>query len=614
MARDLNYRVSVDASNAEAGIRSFTRAVNRELATVDKSLDDTATSSQRVAAALAKLADDARTELAGASRAADALGNALGPELAARLGRNGIAQYVGDLTRLGTSFEQIEADADELAASIRQIEQVKVDAADAGLSNLGGRLSEVDDAARGAGSAMANMIGNTAQDMSGMLGVTGSLGVAFGQMGEYAADAALGGQDLASSLGAMAKVAGPIAALGLATKLLTDAFNKGKAAAAEQAKGVERLVAAAERGEGVLGALNDQLADTGKLSFTFGGGFDFAGAKVDDLRENLAAAGLTMQDFARLTTLSRDAFSQELVAMKNRGIAEEDLVQIGFAYEAMTRQVAEAELSLALNRQVGAGAADAAKVATEGLTGAVSAGAVELDQMAAKGRDAGTAMDRARDAFDRLTGRIDAKRSVLDLRDQFDRLREAGQLAWDAAVNGEANAEEAQRNYQRELLNTESLVADYGEEIAKLPPERVTAILADIDNQSIQTADELLARLAAERDAVIRVRVVGANAGWIGGGGSNAPIPTMMPTDGGPVPAGVAAGAPTGRAAGPDADGWAPMHAPAAAAGAPIVIDVPVRAVPVTVDLRGAVLGSRYDVVRLVRAATRDGVRLGGTR
>ena len=130
--RDLNYRISVDASAGTAGIRDFSRAVSRELRGVDQSLDDTTTASQRVARALGDMADQAETELRQASRAADALGRALGPELAARMGRDGIAEKVGDLNRLGLSFEEIEADAEQLAAAIKRIDDVQVSAVDQG--------------------------------------------------------------------------------------------------------------------------------------------------------------------------------------------------------------------------------------------------------------------------------------------------------------------------------------------------------------------------------------------------------------------------------------------------------------------------------------------------
>ena len=163
-----------------------------------------------MATVLSAMAKDLDTELDRAAQAADALATALGPELA---GKADVGQIVGDLQRMGLTFEEIVADADKLAASLKEMDQVQMKGLDSGLGGVKTKFGEIDDSVRGSRSVLANMIGNATQDLGALAGVAGSAGVAIGQMGEYMADATLNGQGLRSVVGDFVKVAGPVAAL-----------------------------------------------------------------------------------------------------------------------------------------------------------------------------------------------------------------------------------------------------------------------------------------------------------------------------------------------------------------------------------------------------------------
>lgn len=192
--------------------------------------------------------DELSQESASAAIAAEELGRALGPELAARADTSAL---VSELQKLGVTADEVTVNADELAAKLREI-----DSPDLGggigqaLGTARGEAEKLSDAARGANSALANMVGNTAQDLGALTGVAGSAGVAIGQMAEYFSDATLGGQKLGAALVDMAKVVGPIAALGLATQVL-NGYMETQARRAE---------AAAERTE-TLGAAMEGAAD-----------------------------------------------------------------------------------------------------------------------------------------------------------------------------------------------------------------------------------------------------------------------------------------------------------------------------------------------------------------
>lgn len=302
--------------------------------------------------AIAEL-DKASQEAASTAIAAEELGRALGPELAARADSRALVDYFASI---GVEADQVTQKADELAAKLRE-----VDSPDMGgklgqaLGTARGETEKLADSARGANSALANMVGNSVQDLGALGGVAGSLGVAFGQMGEYAADAKLGGEGLVSSLKSMAGVVGPIAALGLAVQLLGTAMAKGQRSAELQAEGIERITEAAEEGEGVLDALRRQIEDTGKLEFRLGGGFDFEGLKVQDLQENLAALNLTLADLADFTGEQPVQSLEDLYQAQHKILGQEsDWQALFIARDALNKQIAESEAQRAIAAAIGA--------------------------------------------------------------------------------------------------------------------------------------------------------------------------------------------------------------------------------------------------------------------
>ena len=176
-------------------------------------LDDTETKAQAVAKALVRMADQSEAEMRDAASAADALGAAIGDELRADIERAGgsVDQYIADLRRAGLTYDEIRADADALGDALKRTAMAGKNVGDD--INVGARtasdgLSKVRKEGDQSRSVLANMVGNSAQDLGELGGIAGTLGVGLGQLGEYAADGNI-------KLGNLAKVAGPMAALGL---------------------------------------------------------------------------------------------------------------------------------------------------------------------------------------------------------------------------------------------------------------------------------------------------------------------------------------------------------------------------------------------------------------
>lgn len=96
---------------------------------------------------------------------------------------------------------------------------------DQALTTTSGHVGEVGKSAESSKSVLANMVGNSVQDLGNLGGIAGSAGVAIGQMGEYFTDATLAGEGFASALGSFALIAGPIGALTLVTAVLPKIFE-----------------------------------------------------------------------------------------------------------------------------------------------------------------------------------------------------------------------------------------------------------------------------------------------------------------------------------------------------------------------------------------------------
>jgi hypothetical protein len=162
-------------------------------------------------------------------------------------------------------------------------------------------------------------------------------------------------------------------------------------------------------------------------------------------------------------------------------------------------------------------ATDRAKLSMSGLAGAIGGAA-----------DAADALTRE---WDGLKGSISDDQAWLDIQDSFDTIAEKGKEAWEANKSGAADAEAKSRDYQRSLDTLKQQVIDYAREVLKLPPERVTKILADLDGASA-------AQVEAELKELTRLRYVGIKAVNVGGnlglpGSTSAAAATASASSGG---------------------------------------------------------------------------------
>jgi hypothetical protein len=123
-----------------------------------------------------------------------------------------------------------------------------------------------------------------------------------------------------------------------------------------------------------------------------------------------------------------------------------------------------------------------------------------------------TALHELNDYLDELDDRSDG----LSIEQAFIDLKKEADEAWIATAEGADNAREEQIDYQQALIGTQGEVAKYLDEVMKLPPERITEILAEIDKGSIYNAETFLNALARARTSHIYITPVLLG---IGGGG-----------------------------------------------------------------------------------------------
>lgn len=157
--------------------------------------------------------------------------------------------------------------------------------------------------------------------------------------------------------------------------------------------------------------------------------------------------------------------------------------------------------------------------------------AAAMEEIAKQAAPAGTTVGDLADQFDHLNDALDLRDSVLDVADAFDDVRDKADAAKDAVKTGGKESEQAQRDVQRSLDALEQKVLKYAGAVKDLPADKVTAIIADIDDGKLAEAQAAFDALAApvtktiivtyhEDDSRESHRAATAGAGPVSDGGT----------------------------------------------------------------------------------------------
>ena len=557
MAGDRQVAIDIKAKvSGEEDVKKLAKDVDK-LTSKPATLEVDAKVNPAIDRALDKL-DQLDQNARAAAVAAEALGQAVGPELAARADMTAV---VNELKRLGLTFEEITANAGELGAKLSAVDS----------DDLGGRLGKamgtahgetekLSDAANKSRNAFANMVGNTAQDLGALGGVAGSLGVGLGQLAEGAADAANSGQSLGSTLGDVAKSAGPIAALGVAMQLLSSAMEAAKASRAFDAANVDQYFDAINDGTAAVKSFNDEIRETGELSYRTqtGGGplgmfsstqdllpileraqvavgqfntmVDTFGTKSNDQwRASLEAAGVSMLDAIEITKAARnesqaraDAAAKDARVTDLLGESEADLAE-------KTRDAADAQRDRTLAMEAGQAAAEVSARTDEEAAGhldrinellrdnadALLARADALNTQVGAATTAADAQRAEQDALTRLGETLeDVNASTDDQVDAAIALAKAHDDTTAAVAKAEGRQQTATEKvdgFNSSLLTTagtlngpaRTAVANYTADVNRVPPEKRTEFIALVEAGKLDEARALLDGTSATRTAAI---------------------------------------------------------------------------------------------------------------
>lgn len=446
------------------------------------SLDDTASASDKVAAALSAMAEDMRAEMKGATGAADALASAMGDELVAEIKAAGgsVDRFVSDLHRAGLTYDEIIAGSDQLATSIKEVgDAAKLMGGEVedGAKRADDGLRKVHDSGDQSRSVFANLVGNSAQDLGELGGVAGTAGVALGQLAEYAADGNI-------KLSNLVAFAGPMAVVGLAVAGIASHAADLKKIDAFRTERVEAFAKALLEAKSDAEALNEVLA-SGDQRITF---INTSG-EVEDLTQLLADARMTADDFFKKLEMPPAEFAKWAGEAFGAGDKLNTVLNAG-------RQIRE----------------DLAKADLEAAATAYVYGKA-TDEVADSANDATDAVNELNDAISDLQDRLSDRSAVLDMQDSLD------QLKWKLA-SGELSA----REQEQAILDLQLQYAGFIAEAEGIPDEIKTELSAQIDDQAFDVVQSKI-------DQLTRNRIVKIGGQWVGSGlrndmeGRDAPWP-----------------------------------------------------------------------------------------
>lgn len=258
-------------------------------------------------------------------------------------------------------------------------------------------------------------------------------------------------------------------------------------------------------------------------------GIEEAGVSLDLLKQKAIDAGLTQEQFqaiidesARTMATTGDA-TQDLATMVETVTARFDEFTTSTAEtDRETRKLGDAEAILKAQIDDATEAADRNKKHNEDLVRSVKAG---LDDIQRK--------------WDELTGTIDANESWANLQLDFMALKTTGEEALTALADGTEDARTKSLEYQVAVDQQKKSIIDYAQEVLKIPPERITNILAAVDAGDLERAELLLANLTRNRNVSLSIEAkMGAGysnsglprfaTGGVVGGPTGAPVPALV--------------------------------------------------------------------------------------
>jgi hypothetical protein len=509
--------IEIDISTTEGQKRI--KDLNKELAATDKALDDVGSAGKQMAEAMNRAADDAIAEIDATRQAVDALERALGPDFT-----GDTTEVVANLKRVGLTAQDVERDAEDLAAAIKRADDVKVHAVKQGFDDIGKAVRDVDVDTGRTKSTMANFAANSAEELPGISNALGPVVTGLGQLVEGAAEGETNIKQLVTA-------GAGFAAFGFILSQVKGHFDKIEAVKAWKTDEVDDYKSALEDTDTVLQGIIEKLKEDKNI------GVMLFGDEETDITGKLAQIGLSVEDFALLVEGGETKLREWGTAMKDAGVDADavDLIMLsaGQQAEALDGALAGAE---ATAKVFGMSAEDAAthaarladeekRVHDESKNTQRGLENVNEELLETE-RDA----NRAEIALSDLRGEMSNREGFLNIQAGFEQVQTLGAEAWLAVATGAADAEAKARDYELAQIGLKDEIIAYAEEVGNVPPEKLTTILTAIDKGELEWAE-------AQIELLTRPRSIYTNI-VVNGRGELGPVQSGARAAGGPVAAG----------------------------------------------------------------------------
>ena len=461
-------------------------------------LDDTESAGKKMARALNAVADDIDQEFTRAQAAAEKLGNALGPEFAAdaERGEMAIMEIVANLRAAGLAYDDIEADAEELAVAIKRLDQTgsNLDGLKNGADNIEAGFRRVGAEADNTRSVVANFTGNAVQELPMLADAIGPLNMAIGQFGEYAAEGNIRLKNFIAAGAGLAVVSLAVSAIGdyFAGIAKSKAFNKDR---------VQTFTAALREAGDEAENLADAMSPDQTISWDSGTG------SIIDMTAALARAGVSAGEFFQIIEGGRPAIDE----WKASALAASD-------GSADWGKLVDAIAATMVQNMDAVSAAEARAAAEAFVYGE------EIEETGDKTAGAAKQIKDLKSGIDRLHDALD-DRSAFDTWIQAqNEAKWAAVEAWKAAEEGAEDASDKQAAYQSAVRESIDASLQYLETLGGIPESKVTAISALIDEGSFAEAERQLAIITRNRQMVVSIEAKGGAGVFQRIGKNGAPV------------------------------------------------------------------------------------------
>jgi hypothetical protein len=533
MTKNVEIKLDLEARSAQ---RELSKTA-REARDLGDDLEDGETAASSLAKAIESTADEMIREIDATRKAVDRMDTALdGTDMDA-------TKVVRDLKKIGLTAEEIEADADTLAAALRKAGDVETHAASKGFDDVGDAVGRAADESDRARDATIGFAGSAVSEMPGVGETFGPLAESASQMTEGLLEGEISAKQLGKSL--LGLGAGTVAVVAITKKL--EAMAAIKAFDSEQ---VDSYTDAIRDGDDAATALLNTITEAGKVEVRILDG-------SADIIPLLAEAGVTADQFATAAAGGEESLAALSEAMQTAGVdtklagvimmgatdqaeklakSEEAAAQITKVLGTEADAAATRADRLAQRLDAAKGASDRAAQSSEDLADRLE---VEADQLRDAAAAAQERLDAQRAAVDATYALRDADREFLEMLEESNEMLEenegnldaAREIMDDAALaaadladsqvrvaeeTATANGETLTATQRQDVWNSKMLgsaatakgplrqgILDYIGAVNGIPPEKVSEILALIDEGKIEEAELALETASRSRESAV---------------------------------------------------------------------------------------------------------------